>query len=117
MAEDINLFGGRFKQDAVRAGGHFNFLDGLHGLGIKHGDGPAAAESVLRLGVHHRAVAAGAGDGAATVDLMGISIFLMGCMVWASNMEMGRLLLNPCCVLGSTSAPWPPVPGIAPRHS
>jgi hypothetical protein len=62
MTEDVNLLGGRLKQDAVRAGGHVNFLDGLHGLGVKHGDGPAAAESVLGLGVHHRAVAARAGD-------------------------------------------------------
>ncbi len=63
MAKDVNLFGGRFKQDAVRAGGHVNLLDGLHGLGIKHGDGTAAAESVLGLGVHHRAVATRPGNG------------------------------------------------------
>ena len=102
MTEDINLFGGRFKQDAVRAGGHVNFLDGLHGLGIKHGDWPAAAESMLGLGVHHRAVAARAGNRAEA--LVGVEIENHD-LVAARNINpaagaVGNHIINPARPVG-----------------
>ena len=64
MAKHVDPFRQRLKQDAVRPPLHLDGLDGRQRLGVPHHDRTAAAEAVLRLGVHGDPVGAGVGDGA-----------------------------------------------------